>query len=487
VLEAAERLGIEIPTLCHVSGLEPSTSCFVCVVQVEGQNRFVPACATPVNEGMVVTSDAEAVLAARRMAVELLLSDHTGDCVGPCSVACPAGLAIADFLHEIRAGRLARAAEIVRRDLVLPASLGHVCPGFCQRVCRRRDLDEAVAIRAMHRYVARAGMTPSVPPDSGKRVAVVGAGPTGLSAAWRLRQKGHAVTVFEARPEPGGMLRYDTPASQLPRDVLAGEVDVIRSSGVVFRLDWRLGRDGTLEGLCAQSDAVFLALGAKEGPEFVESKVDPKTLATSRPGVFAGGHMAGVPPHAVHAVAAGQLAAESIDHHVSGRPFDGLARPFNSRLGKLSEEELAAFHEGASASPRLAEDAAPDPTDEQAREEAGRCLVCDCAAKDDCRLREGATLCRAKQGAHRGERRPFTRELTHPAIVFESGKCIQCGLCVQVAEQAGEDMGLTLIERGFRVRPSAPLGRDWAAGLREAAVECARVCPTGAIALRSRD
>ena len=102
VLEAAERLGIRIPTLCHVQGLEPASSCFVCAVQIEGRRTLSPSCALPVSDGMVVTTQtAQDVRRARKMALELLLSDHAGECVAPCSARCPAGLDIPGFVHEI--------------------------------------------------------------------------------------------------------------------------------------------------------------------------------------------------------------------------------------------------------------------------------------------------------------------------------------------------------------------------------------------------
>ena len=94
VLSAAERLGIRIPTLCHVKGLEPSSSCFVCAVEIEGRRNFLPACSMPVEENMVVRTSTEEVRNARRMALELLLSDHAGECEAPCTARCPAGLDI---------------------------------------------------------------------------------------------------------------------------------------------------------------------------------------------------------------------------------------------------------------------------------------------------------------------------------------------------------------------------------------------------------
>ena len=102
VLDAARSLGISIPTLCHVKGFEPSASCFLCTVQVEGFPRLSPSCALPVSDGMVVTTDSEDIRASRKMALELLLSDHAGDCIAPCSAGCPAGLDVSADVYERR-------------------------------------------------------------------------------------------------------------------------------------------------------------------------------------------------------------------------------------------------------------------------------------------------------------------------------------------------------------------------------------------------
>jgi formate dehydrogenase major subunit len=273
ILEAAKLLGIRIPTLCHVPGLEPAASCFVCSVQVEGRRGLSPACAMPVSEGMVVTTESKDVRTARRMALELLLSDHAGDCVAPCSATCPAGLDIPAFVFEIARYDNRRAHEIVCQKLALPGSLGRICPRLCEQQCRRHDRDSGLAIGALHRYAAdrdRGAVRPYLPavaPASGKRVAIVGAGPAGLSAAFFLLQQGHRCTLFDAKPAAGGMLRYGIPAHRLPKDALDAEIDLIRELGAEFRMNSRWGPDFTLAALRREYDAVFLATGAQHSQD----------------------------------------------------------------------------------------------------------------------------------------------------------------------------------------------------------------------------
>jgi len=287
ILSAARALGIQIPTLCHVPGLEPASSCFVCAVQIEGRRGLSPSCAMPVSEGMVVATNSEDVRTARRMALELLLSDHAGECTAPCAARCPAGLDIPGFVYEIAAQNNARSMEFLSDRLTLPGALGRICPRLCEDGCRRCEHDEGLAIGALHRYVAdrdrgaRKPFAPQCDPATGKSVAIVGAGPAGLAAALYLRRKGHACTLFDAQPEPGGMLRYGIPAYRLPKDTLDAEIGLLRTLGAEFRMGSRWGDDFTLAGLRQEHDAVFLAVGAQnaqglrcEGEELALSGVE---------------------------------------------------------------------------------------------------------------------------------------------------------------------------------------------------------------------
>ena len=264
VLDAAQWLGIRIPTMCHVRGIEPASSCFLCAVQIEGRRALSPACGMPVAEGMVVVTGSEDVRAARKMALELLLSDHAGECVAPCAAQCPAGLDIPGFVYGIATGDTRHSMEVIADRLALPGSLGRICPRLCERQCRRSDLDQGLSIGALHRYAADlAPYAPPRAPVTGKSVAIVGAGPAGLAAAYYLLRNGHTCTLFDAHALPGGMLRYGIPANRLPKDALDAEIDAIRLLGAQFRMGQRWGEDFTLAGLRQQHDAVFVAIGAQ--------------------------------------------------------------------------------------------------------------------------------------------------------------------------------------------------------------------------------
>jgi ferredoxin len=296
------------------------------------------------------------------------------------------------------------------------------------------------------------------------------------------------------------MLRYLAPPDELPRDVLDNEVALVMKLGVEFRGQTRIGDALSIEDLRRDFDAVFVAvwelqpdaaraMGLEAGQNGIA--VDAGTYRTNLTGVFAGGDAVRKRRLTVRAVADGKEAAASIGQYLSGRPVTGPDKPFNTRIGKLKDGEIEVFLQGVSSTSRLTP-AANDGcfSDQEARDEAARCLHCDCHKPQSCKLRRYAGQYDAKSTRYQAPRRLFTRQLQHPqapatpgGLIYEPGKCIDCGICIQIAAQAGEKLGLTFVGRGFDVRVAVPFGRSIAEGLRKAAAQCAEACPTGALAL----
>ncbi len=274
VLRAAREAGFQIPTLCHNEKLAPFSSCFVCVVEVKGAKGFVPSCSTTVAEGMEISVSSEAVFAARKAALELLVSDHFGDCEPPCRSTCPARVPIRDFLALAAKGEYVKAAQKIRETLPFPGSLGRVCPKFCETACRRTRVDEPVSVCFMKRFVSDMEMEeggPFVPKPgeaTGKSVGIVGAGPAGLTAAYFLRLQGHAVTIYEKHECPGGMLKWGIPDYRLPPDVLSRECEAIIGMGVEVKYNTQVGPAGIpFEELRRRHDAMFIAVGAQKSSD----------------------------------------------------------------------------------------------------------------------------------------------------------------------------------------------------------------------------
>jgi NADPH-dependent glutamate synthase beta subunit-like oxidoreductase len=184
----------------------------------------------------------------------------------PCVDACPAGIDIPRYVRFIAEGKFSQALAVVRERVPFPGVLGYVCYHPCERACRRGDLNEPVSICRLKRFAFERGEDGSWKSyakrrlDTGRRAAVVGSGPAGLTAAYYLRKRGHAVTVFEALPRPGGMLRYGIPPFRLPRRVLDSEIGEIEAVGVEIRTNSRV--ESLDELLASGYEAVFLAVGA---------------------------------------------------------------------------------------------------------------------------------------------------------------------------------------------------------------------------------
>jgi len=186
----------------------------------------------------------------------------------PCQTACPAGTDAGRYVGLIAEGQYAAAYAVAAEVNPFPSVCGWICTAPCEAACRRGTLDEPIAIRTLKRFAAEHGELPPVPPPTvrrAERVAIVGGGPAGMSAAYYLARLGYAVTVFEAMPVPGGMMAIGIPEYRLPRNVLQEEIQRIVDLGVALRLDTAMGRDFTLSDLEEQGyRAIFLATGASK-------------------------------------------------------------------------------------------------------------------------------------------------------------------------------------------------------------------------------
>lgn len=267
ILQAAKDNGIYIPTLCYDDAVKVYGACGLCVVEAEGIPKLLRSCSAKCSEGMVVNTESKRVVQSRKIAMELLMSAHDGDCVAPCQLNCPARTDCQGYVGLIANGEYEAALKLIKNKVSLPASIGRVCPHPCETACRRGKVDEAINIAQLKAFAADMDLNsdsylPKKNAPTGKKIAIIGGGPAGLTAAYRLAVSGHEVTVYDMMEKMGGMLRYGIPQYRLPKEVLDKEIAIIEKLGVKMINGVKLGKDFTVASLKAQNDAVIVAVGA---------------------------------------------------------------------------------------------------------------------------------------------------------------------------------------------------------------------------------
>ncbi|OGV34800.1 MAG: hypothetical protein A2020_09775 [Lentisphaerae bacterium GWF2_45_14] len=283
ILSVATENGIEIPTLCFSGKISHTTSCFVCIVKDVKTGRFLPSCSAVPADGMQIESSSDDVTEMRRAALELLLSEHAGDCEAPCTVACPAHASIEEYVRAGRHGEFLEALKIIKERIPLPLSIGRVCPRFCEKDCRKNIIGKPLAINDFKRLAGDLfydEYMEELPALTGKKAAVIGAGPAGLSVAYFLRRLGVDVVIFEKMPKPGGMLRYGIPEYRLPKNIVDREIRHFLKMGIKIECNKKLGVDIFLKDLNQHYDAVAVTIGCWrassmqcEGEEFASQGI----------------------------------------------------------------------------------------------------------------------------------------------------------------------------------------------------------------------
>lgn len=529
ILQAARRMGIAIPTLCYQEGLEIYTSCMICVVEEKKSQRLLPACSAPVAQGMEIETDSQVVQESRRTTLELLLSEHIGDCYGPCQRICPAHLDIPTMLRQIAKQNWPQALQTIKQDIALPAVAGRICPAPCEKGCRRKLHDGPVSICLLKRFVADWDLaqpqpyTPPLATVTGKKVAIVGAGPMGLAAAYYLRQYGYACTIWDEHSQPGGMLRYAVPEDLLPRSVLDAEIGLIQALGVQFIFNTKIGRDRSWEELIHQYDALVLATGQRWSDDFL-LQLTPALIPIANPGnapltihastlqlgntkIFAGGSVVSSARLAIRALADGKKVACSIHDFLQTQSVQEKEE-FFCRIAGVTQEHLVEALLHAALIPQASPKAgiAAGYTQEEAIEQAQRCLHCECRAVQNCQL---------KKLAQTYHIRPISYPASLPAVssassnsfhlpdsvppatvptvsssdmqmTLDSKKCIRCGRCVRLSKQLDEPIGIGFQQRGYQLTIATPPHHTFDQCLTRNLHDYSQTCPVGALRYRTR-
>ncbi|MGQ9646523.1 MAG: oxidoreductase [Thermodesulfobacteriota bacterium] len=274
--------------------------------------------------------------------------------IPPCQSACPAGLDVRTYVGFIAQGRYEEALRVIEEKIPLPGTVGRVCPRPCEEGCNRAHVDTSIAINDLKRFVAdrvalNKGRNDVVAAKKTKeeRVAIIGSGPAGLTAAFYLVRLGYPTTIFEALPVPGGMLTVGIPEYRLPREVVQKEIADIQKQGVEIRLNSPIGNEKgnlSIHDLWQQGyKAIFIAMGVQRSvksdlPEipdlsFLDGEIirkldnktiwiDRRTMMTNVKGIFAGGDVVRGPATVIEAIAAGRKAALSIDQYLRGEKLE---------------------------------------------------------------------------------------------------------------------------------------------------------------------
>jgi heterodisulfide reductase subunit A-like polyferredoxin len=463
LIEVARHPNIDIITQAELTALEGEAGCFTATVRQEP--RFVDpnlcnACGMCAEVCPVtIPSSFDEGLGTRKaiychfpQAIPAAFAIKKLD-RAPCTLACPAKINVQGYVQLIKMGKYEEAVRLIMERLPLPGVLGRICPHPCEDKCRRRDLDEAVAICSLKRFAAdRVDLAKITPPPVAARpekVAIIGSGPAGLTCAYHLALKGYRPLILEALDKAGGMLRMGIPDYRLPKEVLDREIDNILRLGVTLKTNTVLGRDFTLDGLFDEGyQAVFLGLGRLRPPKkypaigqeaalgaladwgiAVSQKdtiiVDETTYQTSREGVFAAGDAQTGPRITIKAVAGGIEAAESIDRYLRGvdlKKDRELSQP------SIREGRWSPMPEKGQRQPRVAMAHLPVEksregltevnigfTEAQALSEAARCL--NCGVCSECM--ECVAACQAGAVDHR--QKAQTRSLQVGAVILAPG------------------------------------------------------------------
>ena len=511
VIKAAKQAGIDIPAMCDDERTEHFTSCMLCMVKDASNQRLFPSCSVKAVQGMNIITVDEEVMETRKIALELLLSEHVGDCEAPCTITCPAHMNIPLMNRHLTEGAFVAALRVVRKDIALPSVLGRICPAPCEGACRRKSIDGAVSICLLKRYAGdytllnlaeetttsgkdSSAFVEQPLPSTGKRVAIIGSGASGLAAAYYLQLRGHQTTVYEKNAVAGGNVRTQYTDEQLPKEILNQEIQHIEQTGVTFVLNKTI-EPVDFNTLLQTNDAILIACGrdfkscAEWNIEISDSgvKIDKSNFRTNIEKVFAVGNAVKPNKLTIQSLGQGKEVAFSIDQLLKGEPIIGEPGKFNSRFGKLMPDEVIEYLKESVGYARIQPEGKTVKgfTVEEVKQEAARCLHCDCRKLDNCKLRDYSDLFNANQKHFSPEERKDVKKyIQHNLVVFEPSKCIKCGICVRLTEKEKEKFGFTFIGRGFDVEIGVPFVADFKDALTQTANIVATACPTGALSIK---
>lgn len=503
ILTIAREHGINIPTLCFLENYKPFTSCMLCVVENKKTGDLLPSCSAYAQDGMILETENQQVQKARKIALEFLLSEHIGDCYAPCTLGCSSKTDIPLILSQIQQGKIEEAVITLKQYIPIPGIISRICSAPCEKTCHRARVNGAVSIATLEKYLADyslAQKTPDIPkckPYNNKKIAIIGSGPMGLSSAYYLQLEGYKCTIFDKNDKLGGMLRYGVSQEILPHEILNKEIAYLKHLDVDFSLKTEVGKDIALESLRENFDAIIIATGKfdEEQKELfgvdttnLGVKIHPQTFQTSKDGIFAGGGALHFRHMAIKSVADGRFIVSAINKYFGINDLAPTPPKFKVIIGKMNETEKKNFiQDSPSISPvkPVKDNQYSQP---EAKTEASRCFHCDCDKLHTCKLKIFSEQYGANPRKYkRSENHTYKKFSNHPEIAFEPGKCIKCGICIQLCKKEKEPIGLTFEGRGIETVVTVSLNETLEKGLQHIAKACVEQCPVGALMFKDRN
>jgi predicted molibdopterin-dependent oxidoreductase YjgC len=429
IIEVAGREGFAVPSLCYAKEASHKSSCMVCAVKNRVSGQIIPSCSTLPTAGMEIETESDEIREIRTLSLELLLSDHRADCEAPCKVACPAGFDVAKMNRLYDRGEYGKALEFMRNSLVIPATLCYICNAPCEKICRKRDINQPVAIREIKKMLVTRTVLDTIvgTKSNGTKIAVIGSNPAGLSAAYRLCKLGYEVTVFE---KSASALIPHIEANKAPAEIVELEIEVIERTGVKIVTSCENTSFTDYSGVISVS-------GDEANPQWIT--LSTKTKQPAR------------------LVLEGFKLAERLHASLSNPDRESVeTKLFNSTYSRFNAKEKQALERQSENDSR-----------------ATACLYCDCDQKTDCKLRHYATAYGIKNSRYQRDTssQALNRQNICEDMWFEPAKCIKCGLCVYNSAN-----GFTFVNRGFEMQVILPAENSG-----NVPKHLTNLCPTGAI------
>lgn len=442
VLEAAISAGFDIPFLCYNKNTGSCATCMVCAV---GNNfgNFISSCSTLVSEGMKIDASSQIVRNFRQHALELMLGEHRGDCVAPCQLSCPLHLDISALLNAVSSKNLTDAINIIYSALPLPEIACRLCRKNCEKVCRRRHYDTNLKIAAVVESIILNVPHPVETQENGLSVRIAGDNLTILAASDFLCGKFSKITVAMLEPF----------CSTVENINLLEITSRLKNKGVTFT--------SLEEAAQIDADATILSGNACDLKSNFDNVIITRNLKPDDSGFSA--------------ITAGVEAVGLLLEKTSGIFNKTGHKLYNHHSGNPDNDEWNQLLSG------IITEQSSDLTVDESR----RCLHCECMAKDDCKLRIYATQYGAFQSKFKAvERKKIFIEIAGD-IVYESNKCIRCGICVKIGDKSGKSIVPVFVGKGLEMKMAPPIGHSLAEALDIIGQECVKSCPTGALCFKS--